>query len=529
MVKQLRRRHLPVVLAWGLLSAGGCAQVDSRPRIQEAQALVEGQLGQAPDWQSPWDSAPPEWSTGGVLELDEAIARTLRNNRALRADVALIGQADAELVQAGLLQNPVFNLMVMFPDGGGRPMLQSNAGPMQALQDLWLIPAREDAARARLRETLLRVADRAVEQATDVRRLYARLQFTQRARELMHENIELADQSAEVIEMRQVAGRATQVESNLARIRALRLRSDLIALDADFRSLQRELLLAMGCPGASDNWTVVPIHELLFDVEVVGEEADLLTTGGARRLDLLAAEWTLKGAEREVEVARRGAWPDVAVGLAFQRAGRGRGPSDLSAPARVGNAAAQALTNRAFGVDGMPGAPTVNPWQPSFNESKWMVGPMFDIEIPIFDQNQAQIARAIHVYAQRLAEYDDRAQEVTRGIRESLVRYRQAAEQIEFYRGSVVPEVDRNLDLAQQSFVAGEESLTVYLGAQEDVIGTRLRVLEFVRDALISRADLARAVGGTLPEPHEDDDHQDADAATSTPATASGTEVIHEY
>ncbi len=42
----------------------------------------------------------------------------------------------------------MFDFMIMLPDGGGRTMLRSTALPVQALQDLWLIPARKEAAAA---------------------------------------------------------------------------------------------------------------------------------------------------------------------------------------------------------------------------------------------------------------------------------------------------------------------------------------------------------------------------------------------
>ncbi len=479
------------------LLLGGCVAVDSKPRINEAADLVSQRLGTAPNWTLPWDTDPPAWDAGGVLSLDEAVARALRNNRALRADIEMIGQANADLVQAGLLQNPVFNFMVMFPDGGGLAMLRGNGSPMQPLQDLWLIPVRQDAARARLQEAVLRAADRGIEVATDVRRVYARTQYAQRAIELMRENITLADQSTEIIGARQVSGQATQVELNLARIRAQRLRSDLIAMESDFRSLQRELLLLMGFPSASDHWTVEPVHELSPIVLESDDERTLLQTGAEQRLDLLAAGWTLKGAAQQVLLERREALPDVALGFSFERAPRAGSSGGTSIPARVGNAGAQALAGRALGA--AEGAPPLQPWQSSRNNFSWTLGPMIEIEIPVFDQNQAQIARAVHEYQQRLAEFEDRAQTVVRSIRESLLRTRQARDQAEFYRGSVLPDVQRNLELAQQSFIAGQEDLTVYLNTQEDVIMTRLRVLEFVRDYLVNRAELARAVGGRLP------------------------------
>jgi cobalt-zinc-cadmium efflux system outer membrane protein len=162
----------------------------------------------------------------------------------------------------------------------------------------------------------------------------------------------------------------------------------------------------------------------------------------------------------------------------------------------------------------MPQPPTIKKFTVEPREVKWTLGPMLELELPIFDQNQAQVAKAVHEYNQKLAEYQQRAQEIIRDIRNSLLRRRQARQQVEFYRSAILPDVERNLALARQSFVAGQESLTVYLESQEDVVMTRLRMLEFLRDYMVSGVDLERAVGGSLTEP----------AATSEPAPESGEE-----
>jgi cobalt-zinc-cadmium efflux system outer membrane protein len=509
-----------IALVFVTAGAVGCATVRPDVKINEAGDLVEQRLGQRPAWMVPWDDSPPDLAAGGVLRLDQAVALALRNNRMLRAELETIGQADADLVQAGLLQNPVINFMVMFPDGGGRTMLRASGLPMQPLQDLWLLPARRNVARAELQQAVLRVADRAIATAAAVKTTYARLQYTRRALELLQENLQLAEQSTRIIQTRQIAGQVTQVALNLAHIRSQRLRSELLALEAEHRSLQREVLLQIGFPGASDEWTVEPVHELEDALAAPAAEAELLEIGAAQRLDLKAAEWSLEAAERRIALMRREGWPDLALGFTFERAPAPSTPRGPTVPARVGNAAAQAATDSIFGQPPMLKPPMVTPFSPKLREVKWTLGPMLELELPVFDQNQIQVAKALHEYNQKLAEYEARAQEVTREIRDAHVKRQQAYEQVRFYREAIVPEVVRNLDLAQQSFVAGEESLTVYLQAQEDLLTTRQKMLEFLRAYLVSGVELERAVGGSLavPGPTSQPASAPAAAATETPS-----------
>ena len=493
------------------LAVVGCNTPNPDARIQTAGDLAAQQLGQRPAWTLPWDDTLPAWTADGLLQPDEAVALALRNNRMLRADLEMIGQADADLVQAGLMQNPVINFMAMFPDGGGRAMLRGTGVPLQPLQDLWLIPARRKVATAALQEAVLRVAGRAVETAAAAKAAYARVQYAQRALELLQESIELAEQSTRIVQTRQSTGQVTQVAVNVASIRAQRLRSERVAMEAEHRAAQRELLLVLGLPGAPDRWAVAPINEMTDALPLAQDEQELVSLGADQRLDLKAAGWSLQSAEQRIGLRRLEGLPELALGFSFERSPAPRPARGPTVPARVGNAVGQAVANRVFGAEPGHAIPQISPWTVRANEFTWTLGPMIDMTVPIFDQNQAQVAKAIHEYNQKLAEYQAREQEITRDIRTALLQQQQAAAQAAFYRTSIMPEVERNLGLAQQSFVAGQDDLTVYLAAQEDLIMTRRRILEFVRDYLVSRVELERAVGGRLEIP----------APTSQPAPAS--------
>jgi cobalt-zinc-cadmium efflux system outer membrane protein len=470
-----------------LLCLGGCATIKPDKKINEALDLVQTHTGQRPDWLSPWDAGTPAWDEQSVLGIDEAVELALRNNRDLRADLELIGQTQADLVQAGLLQNPRFNLMVMFPDGGGRSMLRGGGFPIQALQELWLIPARKNVATLELRQAVLRVADRAVETAAEVKRVYAQIQYALRAIELIRANMSIVDQTRRLILTQQSSGKATLSEVSVAHIRYLRLESELIAMQAEYRSLKRQLLLLMGLATSTDAWTVQPVHELTEPIDPLQTEEELMATAEKNRLDLQAAGWATASAERQIELMRREGWPDVALGLSFERAPAPRAQGQ-SLAGKAGNAVATGLQG------GMP--EPIAPFAPTVRDSKWTVGPMLDFELPIFDWNQAQIAKAYHEYKQAWAEFESRRQSVASQVRETTVMYQQACEQVQFFRNAILPEVEKNLEVVKQSYLAGREEVTILLQVQEDVVMTRLNTLTFLRDVLVNRAELERQVGG---------------------------------
>lgn len=475
----------------------GCTKHRPGAEVHEAMNLVEQRTGKRPDWSAAW-SGPASTQLASVLTQQEALSAGLLNNRELRADLETIAQADADLLQAGLFMNPMLNFMIMFPDGGGRSMLRANGLPMIPLQDLWMIPSRKKAAKAQLQQTVLRVADRAIGIAADVHTVYARLQYTQRARELIRDNMQVVDQSTRIIRARLAAGEATQVEANMSQVRYLKLKSELIGLDAEHRRAQRELLMLMGVAEAGDGWTVEPIGDPKAQTLVDYDETELLSLAVEMRLDLKAAEWEILAAQHEIDQMHAEIFKRLSVGLGLERAAAMRSNNQKLA-GRVGNIAAGGLTDRLMG---MPSTPMpMAPFEPKMRQMDWMLGPMLDMELPLFDQNQARIAKAESIYRQRTAQYESLAQEVTRMVRDKLVMLKQAQEQVAFYRDSVMPLVEQNLDVARRSYIAGKEELTVYLGVQEDLLMTRLKELEFYRDYLIARAELEREVGGRLEVP----------------------------
>src|SRR5258707_6271787 len=131
-------------------------------------------------------------------------------------------------------------------------------------------------------------------------------------------------------------------------------------------------------------------------------------------------------------------------------------------------------------------------------DSQTRTGPTFAIELPIFNQGQARIARGEALLRQQEAKFEALAIDVRsqiRELRDQLVIKRQIARS---YQDELLPNERRIL----------EESLKNYNGMQMDdfkLFATRAEMartereyLEAVRDYWITRAELERAVGGSL-------------------------------
>ncbi|MFN0122879.1 MAG: hypothetical protein ACKV2V_20460, partial [Blastocatellia bacterium] len=98
-------------LALLLLTAGGFAQTKKKAPAQTPVEKMAGHSSQPPDRQLRF-TLPAGVSLEDGLTDEEAIAIALWNNAQLHADLAALGLARADLLDAGLLRNPLLQIVL---------------------------------------------------------------------------------------------------------------------------------------------------------------------------------------------------------------------------------------------------------------------------------------------------------------------------------------------------------------------------------------------------------------------------------
>jgi outer membrane protein TolC len=126
------------------------------------------------------------------------------------------------------------------------------------------------------------------------------------------------------------------------------------------------------------------------------------------------------------------------------------------------------------------------------------VGPDVEVAIPIFDLNQAQIAKAGSLARASLAAYEDTIQRAVAAARVAFVEARSTGAIAAEFRRDLIALAETNLELASRSVAAGQDDVTVLLESQRAVIEARIRLNELERDAALARIELEFAVGGRL-------------------------------
>jgi cobalt-zinc-cadmium efflux system outer membrane protein len=126
------------------------------------------------------------------------------------------------------------------------------------------------------------------------------------------------------------------------------------------------------------------------------------------------------------------------------------------------------------------------------------IGPSFDVELPIFDQKQAEVARLraqLHAAERRT---DALALAIRSEVRQTRNRLMAARMTIEYYAKVLVPLRERIVTLSQQQYNAMLLGVYQLLQAKQNEVNTYREYIEAVRDYWIARADLERAIGTRL-------------------------------
>lgn len=472
------------------LTCASCTQIDNRVELQQAATSLEKSYGVHPPWRDGSALQELRPDAAGIVVLDHAIYLALSNNRSLRADMEVIGQARADLVQAGLLSNPVLSLMLRFPEAGGRPNF--DFGLAKDFADLWLIPSRQRAAQAVLQQRMLSFTNGAIELLTDVRMTYASLQYQVLATGLQEQNLTILRESMEVAQARLRAGDSTQLDVNLIQGRYLETEIELIQLRADSRITQNNLLRFMGVARAPDNWKPAPLSTDLTPTPV-SEESALIEIALARRFDVQAAESELDAAVADFEQQQLRTIQSLGIGIGGER------PEQRSIPGRK----ILADTARTSIANGQLTAPDIeSAGQRRIERSQQIdliLGPSLEVPLPIFDQNQAQVAKAQFRAKELQSRYEEIEQRVIESVRSAYTQRRLALDKVRYYRESLIPLRESNLTLAESAYQSGRESILTVLLAQQELIQTRLMNAAAVRDLAISIANLERQLAGREP------------------------------
>lgn len=443
-------RRLSLLLVVAVVPSAWSAPQQSADDVQTA---VHGRIGKRVEWRKDAAADAEIAQTvhallRGVLTADRAVQVALLNNRELQAAFEEIGIANADLTEAGLLKNPSFDVSARFPD---RPPSGTNLefSIVQDFIDVFLIPLRKKVAANELARAKLRVGDAALKLASEVKTafytLQARQQLFSRLSALNTTNVA----ALEFAQRQHEGGTINDLELANQQASYSQARADAAEITAEMRSDREKLNRLMGVWGADTEWKIA--DELAAPKNVPLDRLESLAVG--QRLDLAATK--------------------AELGALVQSVG-------LTKTYRYVGAVE-------FGVD--------TEKEP---DGQRVTGPTLRLELPIFNQGQGRIAKGQAQLRQAERRLEAQAIDIRSEVREARDRLVSKRDLAAYYHDELIPERTRVLNLTLEHYNAMLKGAYDLLLAKQNELAAERSYIEALRDYWVARADLERAVGGSL-------------------------------
>jgi cobalt-zinc-cadmium efflux system outer membrane protein len=441
-------RDLSLVLSAGALA--GCAHVDPNPAFADLAKTVHLRTGKRVQWNR--GSAEDAQAQSAVTSLlsrpltaDSAVQVALLNNHNLQATYEELGIAQADLVEAGLLKNPVFYFERRLPGQAAEIDL------IQEFIDIVLLPLRKRIAAAQFEAAKLRVGHEILTTAAEARAAFYEHQGDQQLVEMRQTVADATGRSAETALKMHEAGNLRDLDLASEQATHAQTKIDLAKAQASAVASRERLNKLMGAFGTQTNWTVAPRLPELPGSEV--STSQLESRAIQQRLDLAAAR------------------------------------QQFIAEARVrGIARAEAI---------LQGAQIGSHYEHEI-EPRHSTGPSVSVPIPIFNQGQPAAARASAKMRQAEQRYLALAADARSDVRAARDKMLLARRQVEYFKSTALPMRTRVTEESQLQYNAMQITPFQLLQAKQEEVKTGADSVEALRDYWVARAELEKAVGGSL-------------------------------
>lgn len=382
---------------------------------------------------------PDTISLSDGLTEDEAIAIALWNNAGFQADLTGLGISRADLIEAGMLSNPVFS--VFLPAG----QKQMETTIFLPLESLWQRPYRVSAAKLSTERVAENLIQNGLNLVRDVMITYADLAFSQQRETIAEEETVLNDEIVTIAQALRRAGDISGLDETVFQLEAARKERDLINNIRDTKLLDAKLKTLLGLEQEENT---IELTQTQIDVEWAFNLQELITSAYAARPDLRASEIAIEEAGKRLGWERSKIYKFTAI-MDFNE--RGRSGSE-------------------FG----PGA--------------WF-------ELPIFNWNNGKVSRSKALLEQAAKQYVAVKQGIALKVREAYTNYLSAQSALKILRTDLLPLARTAVSNAEKRYTIGEISYQEFLGFKRYLLDSRLREAESLAELSRASAQLRHSLG----------------------------------
>jgi len=431
---------------------GGCASVERSPGFGDVQSLAAEYGVTKVTWnQGTTDDKAAAESVAQLLArdltADAAVQIALLNNRNLQAVYEELRIAQADLVQAGVLRNPVFDGSIRFVGSPADNVI--DLGIAFDFLDVFFIPMRKAVAQQQFDAAKIRVTGAVIDLAGETKGTFYELQAAMQMLEVRRTTLAAYEASFDFAKRLRAAGNNTRLR--VANEQALYEEARLAIVAAEERSIamREEMNRLMGLFGSAGQWKITA---RLPDVPAEPLPSNVLeATAIKRSLDLKLTEGAVNVAARKLGITKPlGVLSDLEVGATAERDG------------------------------------------------KWSAGPTVSLPIPIFSQGQPAVAKADAELRQAMHLHYAMAVEVRATVRTAYARMEASRGRAIDYRDTVLPLRQFIVDETQKQYNGMFVSAFELLQTKRDQVEAGRQYIEAVRDYWIARSQLQQIAGGRL-------------------------------
>ncbi len=433
-----------------------CASTSAQPAFDDVTKHVEARSGHKVKWSA--DGEEDRQAEDAIdkllarpLTADSAVQVALLGNHGLRGKLEELAIAQADLVQAGLLKNPVFSIGRTAWEGEHiNPNLFASVE--QDFLDVVTMPMRKRVAATELEATKLEVADHVLELAEQTRHAFYEAQASEQMLAMRRLVDEAASTSADLARRQQEAGNMSDLALNTELGLAAHTTLERRRAEGESTVARETLNKLMGAWGPRTAWKLSPKLPELPTSEPDPGKLEALAI--SQRLDVAAARRNLQAIGYAVSLAKTTRWTGMV---------------------NVSVLAGRLRENRRIAF-----------------------GPSVALEIPLFDQRQAQIAKLEAFERQADSALKGLAVDVRADVRAARSRVQTARAVVEHFGKVIVPLRENVVRYSQEQYDAMLIGVYQLIQAKQSEYESYGEYIEALRDYWIARSDLERAAGARV-------------------------------
>ena len=313
-------------------------------------------------------------------------------------------------------------------------------------------PSRKKLSAIRFEQVKLQVADEVIRLVAEVRKSYFSVLGARQIRDLRKEITSAAGNSFELAQRLHSAGNIDDLELAQEKAHFAQSRLELANSETALLDAREQLTRLMGLWGSQTNWRLVKQLPDIPANEISLEQLESMAI--ENRLDLAAERKSVEALAQALGITIDWRWVgQIEVGLSRERE----------------------------------------------TDRTWVTGPSLAIELPIFNQRQADIARLeaqLRRSQNRLTAQAIDIRSEVRSLRNRLIMQRNL---IDHYRHTVLPLREQIVDLTLKKYNYMLTGAFDLIMAKQLEFEAYQKYIEAIRDYWIIRADMQRSLGGRLP------------------------------